>query len=321
MIKSNHKFYFDRFKLIDKIDFNTFKEFINNFTKNLKIKILIEGNFTKLQAQAINDIILRNLACENKSKSNAGIQRTQTHKIPCGETFLKVKSLLPNDKNSVVKNYYQIDSASVEAQCLLELLVKTIREPIFNKLRTKEQLGYSVSCASKNDNDTLGFSVLIECQEKKNSARLVDAKIEDFLWEFLSILETMNENEFEIVKRSIINQKHAVDIDLESEVVRNWNEIRERKYQFDRCEIEARQIELLNKNSLIIFFKEFVLSSSRRKLSIHLLANAGDDDTLLQHGYIHLNLVCNNDDSQNTIRNLLHFKQTLEIFHSRDFKI
>ncbi|KAG5674724.1 hypothetical protein PVAND_004676 [Polypedilum vanderplanki] len=292
VLTSSHKFYFDRFKATEKIDFNKFKEFLHNFIKTLKIKVLIQGNFTKSHALAINDIIMKNLnLIEQQKKIVFKISRPLTYKIPCGSTYLKVKSLLANDKNSVVKNYYQIGTNSLESQCLLEILVKTIREPLFNKLRTKQQLGYSVSCSSKIDNDILGFAISIEIQEKRNSARLVDAKIEDFLWEYLSILNEMDVSDFEIVKRSIINQKRSIDIDLESEVNKNWNEIRERKYQFDRNEIEARQLELLDKHSLIIFFKEFLLSSNRRKLSLHVLANAGEDDTsLLQHGFIHLNL-------------------------------
>ncbi|XP_070497154.1 nardilysin-like [Chironomus tepperi] len=293
VLKSNHKFYYDRFKQCEKIDYNSFKEFLQNFFKSLKLKILIQGNFTESSALEINDVIINNLnlmKCTEKSIKNS------TYKIPYGSTYLK------------------IDVNTIESQCLLELLVKTIREPLFNILRTREQLGYAVSCASKNDNDILGFSIIVESQEKRNSARLTDAKIETFLWEFLSMLNEMNESDFEVVKRSIINQKRSIDNDLESEVTRNWNEIREKKYKFDRCEIEAQQMELLNKESLIIFFKEFVLSSSRRKLSIQVLANADDDDILLQHGYVHINMVCNDVDSQNIVRNLLQFKQTLEIF-------
>lgn len=274
--------------------------------------MLIQGNFTKESTLEICGTAIKNLDLQGYSK----VPKIQnlTYKIPCGSTYLKAKSFLPNDRNSIVKNYYQINVNTMESHCLLELLVKTIREPLFNILRTKEQLGYSVSCTSKNDNDILGFSIIVESQEKRNSARLIDAKIEDFLWHFLSILDAMSETDFEIVKRSIINQKRSLDVDLESEVARNWTEIREKTFKFDRCEIEAQQMELLDKESLIIFFKEFLLSSTRRKLSVQVLANAGDDDLLLQHGYVHINLVCSDDDSSNTVRNLLHFKQTLEVF-------
>jgi secreted Zn-dependent insulinase-like peptidase len=312
----NHRFYYDRFKNIDKIDYNLFKEFLINFLQSLKFTMLIEGNFTEENALEINSKVAHNLKIEAKNFS-CKKQRPSAHQIPLGSTYIKVKSLLPNDKNSVIKNYYQIGECNVEAECLLELLVKTIREPLFNHLRTKEHLGYSVGCSSKNDNDVLGFSITVESQERRNSARLVDAKIEKFLWDFLSILEEMCENEFETVKRSVINQKRLTDIDLESEVNRHWNEIRERKYQFDKSEIQARQMELLNKDALIIFFKEFLLSSSKRKLSTQVLANAGDDDSLLQHGFLHLNFV--SEECGCNVKNLSQFKETLKSFTANDF--
>jgi secreted Zn-dependent insulinase-like peptidase len=165
----------------------------------------------------------------------------------------------------------------------------------------------------KNDENIYGLSVIVESQEKRNNARLVDARIEKFLWDFATLLAEMRDEDFETMKSSIINQRRSHDIDLESEVNRNWCEMRERKYNFERNEIEARQLEILNKNSLEIFFRENILGERRRKLSVQIIANAGDDDSLLQHGYIHLNLVCD-DHTQNIVRDIAKFKQLLEPF-------
>lgn len=310
IIDSNHKFYFNRFKSVDKINFNGFKEFLMNFLKSLRFKILIQGNLKSDQALEICENLMKNFQYK---KVFCKKPQLNIMKIPIGCTYVKVKSLLPNDKNSIVKNYYQIDSNNIESQCLLELIVKIMREPLFNTLRTREQLGYSVSCAMKNDEEIYGLSIVVESQEKRNSARLVDARIEKFLWDFTTLLSEMHDEDFETMKRSIINQRRSLDIDLESEVNRNWCEVREKKYNFERNEIEARQLEILNKNSLAIFFRDHFLGECRRKLSIQILANAGDGDSLLQHGYVHLNLLYD-DDSQNIVRDITKFKQSLESF-------
>lgn len=281
------------------------------FLKSLKFKILIQGNLKTNQALEICENFTNNF--ENSKIKNIKKFLQNILKIPTGCTYLKVKSMLPNDKNSIVKNYYQIDSNGIESQCILELIIKIMREPLFNTLRTREQLGYSVSCAMKNDEDIYGLSVVVESQEKRNSARLVDARIEKFLWDFATLLSEMCDSDFDTMKTSIINQRRSHDIDLESEVNRNWCEVREKKYNFERNEIEARQLEILNKNSLSIFFRENILGENRRKLSIQILANAGDDDSLLHHGYIHLNLV-NDDDTQNIVSDLTKFKKSLEAF-------
>lgn len=279
------------------------------FLKTLKFKILIEGNFTRAQASEITQTVLRNFNDEGSSYEN--MRAVHALQIPIGASYLRVKSLLPNDNNSVIKNYYQIGAVSSESECLLELLVKIMREPLFNFIRTKEQLGYAVSCYSKKDEDVLGFTITVESQEKRKSSWVVDEKIETFLKDFSAHLQEMSESDFEKIKRSIIAHKRSVDVELESEVCRNWIEIRDSNYQFERSDIEARQMELLRKDDLTIFFNDHFLSSNARKLSVHVVANADDaaTDSLLQHGFLHLDLLT--DDKHNTIKSIAQFKNSL----------
>lgn len=277
------------------------------FLKSLKFKILIEGNFTASQASEITQTVLNNFNGEGSTFKK--IRESNANQIPQGTSYLRVKSLLPNDVNSVIKNYYQIGLATSESESLLELLVKIMREPLFNYIRTQEQLGYSVSCFSKKDENILGFTITVESQEKKNSSWTVDDKIEKFLKYFSKYLQELNENDFETIKRSIISHKRSFEVDLESEVNRNWIEIRDSKYLFERHDIEARQMELLKKDDLVVFFNDHFLSSRVRKLSIHVVANSDDgSDSLLQHGFLHLDLLT---DGKNTVKNIAQFKNSL----------
>lgn len=307
IIKPNHKFYFDRFKDVDKIDYMSFKEFLMKFLKNLKMKVLIQGNLTKSQSLALVENVQKNLNQEVMKVKELG--EKAIHLIPKGEAYLRVKSLMPSDKNSVIKNYYQIDRATIESVCLLELLVKVMREPLFNFIRTKEQLGYSVSCAGKNEGDVLGLIITVESQEKRHSSWTVDNKIESFLQSFSSYLEKISEEDFVIMKSSIIASKRSSDTDLETEVNRNWIEIKDSKYEFERNEHEALQLELLCKNDLTIFFKDHFSSENMKKLSTQVIANADSDDSLLQHGFLHLDLLT--DEKRNTIKNIAQFKCSL----------
>lgn len=285
-----------------------FKEFLLKFLISFEMKILIEGNFTKAQALKITSNVIMNLPQENGMEKKQ-FKDVQVHSIPLGATYIRVKSLLSNDKNSVIKNYYQIGRSTTESTCLLELLVKVMREPLFNLIRTQEQLGYAVSCSSKNDHDVLGLAITVESQEKRHSSWTVDAKIESFLKSFLIILEDLNEGDFKSMKKSIIAHKRSPDTDLETKVNRNWNEIRENKFQFERNVIEARQLELLKKEDLLVFFKDNLLPETMRKLSTQVVACAGDEDSLLQHGYLHLNLLT--DEKFNTVKNIAQLKSSL----------
>lgn len=278
------------------------------FLKSFEIKMLIQGNFKKSQAMEITQNVVRNLNQESFVAKEPKV--VKSYQLPVGSTSLVVKSLLPNDKNSVIKTYYQIGEASTEAKCLVELLTKVMREPLFNFIRTQKQLGYSVICSSKLDHQMLGFTITVESQEKRHSSWNVENNFENFIKNFSSVLEEMSENDFETLKQSIIAQKRSPDIDLETEAAKNWIEIRENKFEFERNDIETRQLELLRKNDLTIFFNDHFTSESMRKLSIHVISNADDgDDLLLQHGFIHLDLIT--DDTHNTIKNIAQFKNSL----------
>lgn len=49
-----------------------------------------------------------------------------------------------------------VDSEDLKTSVLNEILCRLIDEPVFNILRTKEQLGYIVSCETKLSYGTLG---------------------------------------------------------------------------------------------------------------------------------------------------------------------
>lgn len=293
-----------------------FKEFVFKFLKTLRVKMLIQGNFTKSQAIEVVEIILKNASKEKVQVPK--VKKEVLNEISLGISYLRVKSLLPNDRNSVIKNYYQIGTATIESECLLELLVKIMREPLFNNIRTKEQLAYSVTCAVKKDHDLLGLAITVETQERRNPSKYVDLKVEIFLKDFSALLRAMSDDDFATIKRSIIAQKRSPDTDLECEVNRNWIEIRESKYQFERGDIEARQLELIQKVDLVNFFVHHLSSDNVRKLSVQIVANADTKDTydsLLHHGFLHLDLIV--DEKQNTIRNVAQFKRSLTACLSR----
>lgn len=284
-----------------------FKEFVCEFLKSFRIKILVQGNFRKSQALDLTQLVVRHFDKEEIVTEQPVV--VKTNQIPVGSNYLRVKSLLPRDKNSIIRNYYQISFPSIESECLLELLVKVMREPLFNYLRTKEQIGYSVTCINKKDDLSIGFTITVESQEKRHSAYAVDERIENFLKNFSEVLDNLDDDDFKMMKRSVIVQKLSPDTDLETEVNRNWNEVRDNSFQFDRNEIEARQLELLRKEDLNIFFKDNFAPESMRKLSTQILANADDDDLLLQHGFIHLDLI--SDDKHKTVKNIAQFKNSL----------
>jgi secreted Zn-dependent insulinase-like peptidase len=82
------------------------------------------------------------------------------------------------------------------------MLAQITKELVYNCLRTKEQLGYTVFSSVKRFDATMSFRV--DIQSKKHPA-LLDGQIEKFLASFARTLADMSCADFETHKRSCIN--------------------------------------------------------------------------------------------------------------------
>lgn len=150
-----------------------------------------------------------------------------------------------------------------------------MEEPLFNKLRTQEQLGYDISCNLRNIYGILGCSITIYIQANKFTTEYVDERIEEFFKLFLTNLQDISETEFNRAKESLRMLKQCVDIDLEEEVDRNWSEIIKWQYMFDRIEREVLAIEGIKLNEVREWLESHVpIGSNCRKLSMHVVGTA-----------------------------------------------
>ncbi len=67
----------------------------------------------------------------------------------------------------------------------------------------------------------------------------MDQRIEEFLTQFNTSLETMTESELQTRVQSLIKLKQVPDVSLDEEVSRNWNEILNEEYLYDRLQQEV----------------------------------------------------------------------------------
>ncbi|CAG2065152.1 unnamed protein product, partial [Timema podura] len=146
-----------------------------------------------------------------------------------------------------------------------------MEEPLFNNLRTKEQLGYSISCELRDTFGILGFTISVNTQANKHSADYIDERIEEFLKTFLKFVETLPSEDLKEVRNSIIKLKQSTDLYLREEVTRNWHEIINQEYVFDRRTKEIKFLEEITLKELQTWLEDHLSNGNRtkfRKLSI-----------------------------------------------------
>ena len=301
ILKKHHRSFYERLDNINCLKYQDFTEFCSIFLSSFKTKILIQGNIIKSSALGILESLMINFDASETINLN---DENQILKIPVGSSYLRLKSSRRNDINSVVKNYYQIGKSTITKDCNTELIVSLLYEPLFDTLRTQDQLGYEVACTLRKNCGILGITITVEYQESKNSANFIELKIEEFLRNYIKTLKEMSENEFSSLKRSVISLKLIEDCDLEKEINKNWDEIRIGENCFHRKNIEAQEIEKISKSDVVDFYHNTFLSDGR-KLSVQIIGDQiSNSKSQINNG--------ENFSSIHFINNLKTFKKNLE---------
>lgn len=159
------------------------------------------------------------------------------------------------------------------------LLQQIIEEPVFDILRTKEQLGYDVGSSARNTFGVLGYMIVVNCQANKFSTAYVDERIEKFLVHSQKLLETTSEKELEQIKDDLIKTKEMADVHLHEEVGRNWEEIVTDDYMFDRNQQEIQAIREVSVQEIRDWWNrhnKFGTKENFRKISIQVNIGFGN---------------------------------------------
>ncbi|CAL7942606.1 unnamed protein product [Xylocopa violacea] len=267
----------DKHAAINNVEFHEFLNFVNHFTDHIYIKSLVQGNMTKEDAIKNVQEYVKTLKCGPLLPNT--MPQIRVTQIPIGSYYCKVRNFNSTDVNSVVLNYYQSGISSVKLLVIIELLITIMEEPLFNQLRSQEQLGYDVFCLLRDTFGILGYSITVYTQADKYSTEHIDTRIEAFLEMFNNTLKQTSEKDLDTAQETLIKLKQCADIHLKEEVDRNWMEITSGDYMFDRIENELSMIENITIDELREWMKSHTINGSNlRKLSVHVIGNAKPTD-------------------------------------------
>lgn len=146
--------------------------------------------------------------------------------------------------------------------CPLQIL----SEPFFNQLRTKEQLGYSLSCGSRMTHGFLGFGAQI--QSGAHSAAYLRERLEAFLQDFRQTLVDMPEDEFQRHRRALVAFKAEKDAAMWSDALRVWGQISTHRYQFYLREADLKALEAVTLADAVAFYDRVLLPGSLTRRAV-----------------------------------------------------
>ncbi|KAG7303562.1 hypothetical protein JYU34_012091 [Plutella xylostella] len=261
---------------IHNVTLDELKEFGRSLFDRMYAQVLIQGNLHWTNALKISERAFANLKWGELDE----IPMVHVHQLPLGSRVARVLSLNPHSTNSIVTDYYQAGTSNPKDTAILEVLMMLMEEPVFDALRTKEQLGYSVFSMMRYTFGVLGFSVTVNTQVDKFSVSHVDGRVENFLKKFLRDMRRLNESTLDTTKTSLIQLKHTTDYELKEEVERNWREISSQEYQFQRLYNEAGAISRVKLPELKAWVENHFANGNKskfRKLSIQIMGHKAAD--------------------------------------------
>lgn len=129
--------------------------------------------------------------------------------------------------------HFQYEAFQVRTKLLQDLAQAFIKEPAFDYLRTKEQLGYIVMSLPDDNRGVLGMSILVQSNIKNSHelAQYVDTFVNKILKENI---EKLTEEEFNEYRSALLSTKMQKDKNLGDECSRFWAEVVKHSYLFDR---------------------------------------------------------------------------------------
>ena len=155
----------------------------------------------------------------------------------------------------------------MELAARVDLLVHLMYEPLFNRLRTNETLGYSVDCSARNTNGVMGFCISVTSATA--TPLYIERRATAFVQRFLRTLGRMRRAAFATNVEAAAANKLLDDHNLAEEMQRGLVEIESRQYCWDRAEQEAAAIRAVSLAELCAWAKENLLGAARHALSVH----------------------------------------------------
>ena len=219
-------------------------------------------------------------------------------------------------QSNALMNFYQCGPQDTRENMLLELTHQIIKEACFDQLRTKEQLGYVVSCHPRRFYTGQGLAVTVQSEKPPH---YLDRRIESFLDTTVqNILRNMEEAEFNQHVAALATVRLEKPKTLWDKFYRYQREIFQETYQFDKVEVEVALLRQLTKSDIETFYQDvFLTQEKRRKLSCEVVSTCQPDTATGQAEKKEEKEEEEGESEGMLVTDVVRFKSSLAVFPTR----
>ncbi|KAJ2616625.1 metalloprotease [Coemansia sp. RSA 1365] len=265
--------YSDKLAEFEMVTRERLQQFIGALFEQTRVLMLVTGNFEEADALAAGKMTLAALGSRPLPDYARRLPRALLH--GAGRFVRQARVPDPENLNScVVMSIYAGQTADARERVLLSLISVVLKEPFFDQLRTKEQLGYiTYSTSRKHNGGQMALRLIVQSEI---SPAFVALRIARFVKEFHKQLEQMTQDTFESIVNSlrVLLEKKPNNLVEESQLL--WQHVDSGYYEFD---IKARDLETLAglcKADLVAFWDRYgnpATAADHTSLVVEMWAN------------------------------------------------
>ncbi|KAF2157769.1 LuxS/MPP-like metallohydrolase [Myriangium duriaei CBS 260.36] len=253
------------------------RRFIPQILSQLHIEVLAHGNLYREDALRLTDIVESTMKSRTLPTSQWPVRRSLV--LPQGSNYVFKRTLKdPQNVNHCIDYLlftHLNDDRTTRAKLLL--FAQMASEPVFDTLRSKEQLGYVVSSSPTVMATVSGWRILIQSER---SPDYLEQRIDVFLTNFADKLKETSQEDFDAFKVALINSRLEKLKNLNQETARFWSHVTGERFDFEQVLRDVEEVEQLTKDQLIEFFNIYInpASDKRAKAAVHLLAQTSPEE-------------------------------------------
>jgi insulysin len=268
--------YHDKLAVIDSTTTRGMEDFHQKLFMNIFVEAFIHGNY---QVEVGFRFNFKNVARLSAKLETMFVHATALAEEPYSRIFEVERANpliyaidIPNSDNLNCAIEFYLQTGKYEdklERCKLFLLQQISHEPVFDILRTKEQLGYIVFDGIRKQTGFVGYRVVIQSER---DPMYLESRIEEYLDQLHKLLSTISHEKFEKHKSSLIMKLREKHKNLNQEAGRLWSHIQSGYFEFDQNEQDSETIAGLSLADIQEFYDTFIKkdASERKKFSVHL---------------------------------------------------
>lgn len=258
----------------------------------------VDGMFALVREKILREVLVDGLICGNVVEEDAvRLHKVVTERVKAlpdvkalprdkfpeqpvlrmepGEALLVEQPCRdPNNANNSLEMYFQIGEDSLHRRIILDLIEQLMEEPIYDTLRTKYQLGYSVSCSMRFTHRVLGYVVRVTSDT--HSDEELQAHVFAFLQSFYKFLkEELTQEHFDDALRTAVEIKLEEETSLGEESKRIWGAIDDHSFDWHATRREAFALFGISREEVVMCYEKWLLPTNVNSLRVISVRSLG----------------------------------------------